>query len=273
MDYKDRVWITGINPNAGREVSTRVDDMILKFTNKGQFLQQIGGRDRSGGNKDTKNPHQSAEVFILPGSNEAFVADGYGNRRVWVIDTETGAFKRMWGAYGKEPNDPPPPAPAPAAGAARGTPPPLETEGPGPNTWGIVHGLKVSNDKMVYVADRANRRLQVFTTEGKYLTQGFVNRGTSRLSCATVLFSPDKEQKYIYCPDFARGEIVVVDRKSLETLAHYGGLGSAPGQMQNVHGAAIDSKGNIYTSEVMPGRRVQKWVYKGVGPARLCSRS
>jgi hypothetical protein len=106
IDYKDRVWITGINPLAGRDVSTRSDDMILKFTSKGQFLQQIGGRDVSGGNKDTKNPKQSAEVFVPANGNEAYVADGYGNRRVWIIDSETGAFKRMWGAFGKTPLDP-----------------------------------------------------------------------------------------------------------------------------------------------------------------------
>lgn len=257
VDHKDRVWITGINPNAGREVSTRVDDMILKFTNTGKFLQQIGGRNMSGGNKDTKNPHQSAELFIPPNSDEAFVADGYGNRRVWVIDTETGAFKRQWGAFGKEPNEP---LPAPG----RGTPPSLDAEGPGPDTWGIVHGLRVSNDKMVYVADRSNRRIQVFSREGKYLTQGFVNRTTSRLSCGTILFSPDRQQQFIYCPDFARGEVVIVDRRTLQTLSVFGGLGSAPGQMQNVHTGAIDSKGNIYVAEVMPGRRVQKFAYKGL---------
>ena len=94
VDANDRVWITGINPRAGTNVSTRNDDMILKFTTSGKFIQQIGGRDVSGGNKDTKNPHQSAEVFVYPKTNEAFIADGYGNRRVWVIDAETGAFKR-----------------------------------------------------------------------------------------------------------------------------------------------------------------------------------
>ena len=108
VDANDRVWITGINPRAGTNVSTRNDDMILKFTTSGKFIQQIGGRDVSGGNKDTKNPHQSAEVFVYPKTNEAFIADGYGNRRVWVIDAETGAFKRAWGAFGKTPLDPPP---------------------------------------------------------------------------------------------------------------------------------------------------------------------
>lgn len=269
-DYKDRVWITGINPRAGGDVSRRSDDMILQFTKDGKFLKQIGGRDVSKGNTDTVNPKQSAEVYVHPKTNEAFVADGYGNQRVYVLDANTLAYKRMWAAFGKPPV---PMAPPPAAGrggapAGRGGQSEIqaraaEVSGPGPDQFGIVHGAKVSNDGKVYVADRGNRRIQVFELDGKYLTQGFVNRATSNSSCATVVFSPDKEQTFIFCPDFNKGTIAIVDRKTLETLGEFSSRGAAPGQLQNIHAMTIDSKWNIYTAEVAPGRRLQKFTYKG----------
>src|SRR5205807_2477116 len=151
--------------------------MILKFTRTGKFLQQIGGRDVSGGNADTKNPKKSAEVYVYPKTDEAFVADGYGNRRVWVIDGETGKFKRQWGAFGNNPTDRPVPVPNAPPDPAR-----TASEGRGPEQFDLVHGTKVSDDGLVYVSDRSYRRIQVFSIDGKYQRQGFINRATSNAS-------------------------------------------------------------------------------------------
>jgi hypothetical protein len=120
VDYKDRVWIGGNNPNAQLRLTERSDDMLLKFTTAGKFIQQIGHRDQSGGNKDTKNLKEPADVVVYQKTNEAFVADGYGNRRVIVLDADTGAFKRMWGAFGNMPLDVVP-APAPCTASASRT--------------------------------------------------------------------------------------------------------------------------------------------------------
>jgi hypothetical protein len=275
IDYKNNVWIGGSAPVAP-SLRKLNDDMLLKFDRSGKFLLQIGGRDKSpasqnppviGGNKDPHSVHQSADVFVYPKTNEAFVADGYGNRRVAVFDADTGAFKRMWGAFGNEPVDVLPAAAAAApAAAGRGAARPLDTEGPGSPQFGSpVHGIKVSNDGLVYVADRSNRRVQVFTPEGKYVTQMFLNReGPASGSAAGVAFSPDSAQRFLYVADYGNSRIAVVERKTLQILYQFGRRSAKPGDFRGLHNMAVDSKGNIYTGEVAPGARMQRFVYKGM---------
>ncbi len=202
-------------------------------------------------------------VFVDPRTNEAYIADGYGNRRVLVLDADTGAFKRMWGAFGNVPADPP--AAPPAAAGAPAVAPPLDTSGRGPDQFGIVHSVEVSKDGLVYVADRGNRRVQVFRTDGTFVTQAFINRAVSSPNTAAgIAFSPDPQQEYLYVADFGNAKVVILRRATLEVLGEFGGLGAQPGQFQNLHHIAVDSKGNMYTAEVAPGRRVQRFVFKGI---------
>ena len=296
VDYKDHVWITG----AGYATipSIRSDDMVLKFTAQGKFMLQIGGSTTNHGNADTKNLNRSAEVFVYSKTNEAFVADGYGNRRVIVFNADTGAFKRMWGAFGNKPEDGPqglfgggpiPGTPAPPAGdAARGRGgrdgapagagrgrgpgpdeqqiPVLDTSGPGLQQFSVpVHSIKVSSDSLAYVAARVDRRVQVFTPEGKYVAQAFINRsGPSRQSAVGLAFSPDSQQRFLYVADFGNSRVVVLDRKTLEVLYQFGNRSATPGDFQGIHFVATDSKGNLYTSEVAPGNRAQRFLFKGL---------
>jgi hypothetical protein len=265
VDYKDNVWIGGNNPNTQIRVSQRSDDMLLKFSSKGKLIKQIGRRDQSQGNKDTTNLHQPADVQVIQKTNEAVVADGYGNRRIIVLDAETGAFKRLWGAFGNEPIDVPPPAAR--GGGPAPTPAPRDLEGPGPPQWGIVHAVRIANDGLVYVADRGNSRVQVFTLDGKYQTQVFVNRTDKSAATACGLaLSSDPQQKYLYVSDFGNGHIWILDRKALRVLGHFGEQGPEPGNFRNAHHMATDSAGNLYTAEVNPGSRVQKFNFKGVKP-------
>ena len=248
-DHQGHIWV------GGNSAQPESDDMLLKLTNKGELLLQIGHRAQSGGNEDTENLRRPAESFVYADTNEVFVADGYGNRRVIVLDADTGAFKRMWGAFGNEPLDAPP-----------DTPPDEERGSP---QFGIVHGIEVSNDGLVYVADRGNSRIQVFTTDGAYTTQGFVNRhAESALTTAGLAFSPDPEQQFIYVADQGNAHIHVVDRQTLEVLDSFGSTGAQPGEFQALHHIASDSQGNIYTAEAQRGRRAQKFTYTGMAPAR-----
>ena len=297
VDYKDNVWIGGSSPTSN-SLTQRSDDMLLKFTSKGKFLLQIGGPDRSKGNADQASVNKPADAFVYQKTNELFVADGYGNRRVIVFDADTGAFKRMWGAFGNAPVDAapaargaaPPGAATPAGGTApsrgaappggaapggaaapagaRGAPP-LDTTGDGAAQFGgPVHSVKVSNDGIVYVADRPNRRIQLFDVGGKYLRQMFINRaGPSTNSVAGLAFSPDPQQRFLYVADYGNSRVLVVERATLEVLYQFGGLGEERGRFRGPHHVAVDSKGNLYVVEVSPGNRAQRFLLKGLGTA------
>ena len=267
VDSKDNVWISG--SGATSTPTPRSDDMIIKFTTQGKFIMQIGARTQNHGNADPKNLRQPADVFVYPKTNELFVADGYGNRRVIVFNADTGAFKRMWGAFGNKPEDAPPsPGAEPAAAGGRGAQAPvkLDTDGPGSPQFGNpVHSVKVSNDDLVYVADRINRRIQVFTLDGKYVKQAFLNRaGPSAGSVCGLAFSPDREQQFLYIADYGNSHLAVLNRKTLDVLYEFGIRSETPGNFRGPHHIAVDSKGNLYVAEVAPGNRAQKFLFEGL---------
>ena len=260
---KNIVWIGG---------SGISDDFLLKYTLQGKFLKEFFGKGVSKGNADTMALNRPSDAFIYRKTNEVFVSDGYGNRRVIVLDADTGSFKRMWGAFGNPP-DSAPPAGAPGAGGGgqgkkqgRAEPPPLETEGPGSQQFGNpVHAVKISNDDLVYVADRANRRVQIFTPDGKYVTQVFINRAIpSGGTAAGITFSPDAQQQFLYVSDLGNSHMAVLNRKTLQVLYQFGAKGTKPGEFQAPHLISVDSKGNLYTAEVNPGNRAQKFLFKGM---------
>ena len=254
IDDNENIWITGNNPYAGTG-SDSSDDMLLKFTKTGKFLLQIGGRDVSKGNSDTESVHTATDVAAYNG--EIYVSDGYGNRRVIVFDADTGAFKRMWGAFGNKPLDP-------ATPEDRKRMEPGEV-GSGPQQFsGTPHNIGVSNDGMVYLSDRGNRRIQAFTRDGKFVTQGFVNRDATGLTTAGIAFSPDPGQRFLYTPDFHWGHVWILDRKTLRVLGKFGEETGKPGDFREPHDVAADSKGNLYVAEVAGGRRAQKLVFKGI---------
>jgi hypothetical protein len=246
IDPKGFVWIGGNNCPARNlpGLSPIADDQLLKFTQDGKFVMQIGHAGKSDGNADTNNLQQPADEFVYPKTNELFVADGYGNHRVAVFDADTGKFKRMWGAFGNKPID-----------SFMCPPPSLSSvpDGPGPQQFSIVHSVRVSGDGMVYVADREDRRVQVFTIDGKYITQ--IVKGDAPFA-RDLAFSPDPQQKFLYVG--GGSEIVVLNRKSLQIVETIKGGGVLGGG----HLMATDSKGNIYTAQTSRG--LQKLTFTGM---------
>jgi len=250
LDYKGFVWITGNNcPTNGLPGLKRVaDDQVLKFTQDGKFVLQIGHSNQSKGNADTQNVHRAADVSVYPRTNELFVADGYGNHRVAVFDADTGKFKRMWGAFANKPVD---------DDHCEVVTPKSFPNGPGPQSFSIVHAIRVARDGMVYVADRENRRVQMFTTDGTFVKQ-LVKTDTP--FARDLALSADPEQQFLYVGNGQ--DIVVVDRKTLETV----GSIKMPGMIGGGHHIATDSKGNIYIAQTAAG--LQKLAFKGMSPPR-----
>ena len=277
IDYKGNVWIGGNGvgtppgargrgargargeqvqneEQAGAAIGYTNDTMILKFTQAGKFLMQIGKPGQSKGSNDVENLRRPAKIFVDKQTNEVYVADGYGNHRVIVYDADTGKYKRHWGAYGNKPDD------ANLGPYNPDAPPAQQFRNP-------VHCAELSVDRLLYVCDRANDRVQVFKTDGTFVKEAFVNKRTLGSGSAwDIAFSRDAQQKYIYLTDGENDRVHILDRDSLQVLTTFGEGGRQPGEFYGVHSIATDSKGNIYTGETYRGQRVQRFVFKGLGP-------
>jgi sugar lactone lactonase YvrE len=223
VDADDNVWIGGTWRSEKES-----DDYIQKFDSKGKLLLQIGQPNASKGPTDTANVHGAADLFVYAKTREVFVADE-GNLRLIVFDANTGAFKRMWTGAG--------------------------------SPWGATHAVQVSDDGIVYVGDRANRRIQLFSVDGKFLKE------VTDVYASGLTFSRDPEQRFMYIADSTGSgveQIVVMDRKNLTVVSRFGKEGTAPGEFQGPHVMSVDSKNNLYVTEVAPGNRLQKFLFKGV---------
>jgi hypothetical protein len=262
----DIVWLGG-----GGEK----DAQILKFTRQGKFLMQIGRKGRNTGSNDTENLGGAANMTVDRAANELYVADGYVNHRVIVFDATTGAYKRHWGAYGKRPDD----AyftsagerlPSPFSGAVQheNRPSNYDPDGPPAPQFRIVHAVRISHDGLVYVCDRTNDRIQVFRKDGTFVKEAFVARKTlGSGSVWDIGFSTDPAQTHLVVNDGTNQQIWILLRETLQVVSAFGGAGHWAGQFYGAHNLAVDSGGNLYITETYEGKRVQKFVYRGMGPA------
>jgi DNA-binding beta-propeller fold protein YncE len=239
IDYRGNVWIAGNN-------------QVLKFTKTGKLLLQIGRQGAIGDSNDPEILGFPTKAVLYPKTNELFVSDGYEHRRVIVFDADTGKLKRFWGAYGNKPDD---------------TAPWIRIfEGPPAQQFFAVHDITISNDGLVYVADRGNNRVQVFKVDGTFVKEAFVAREVRAPSNSVigVLLSADDRQQFLYVLG-ADDHIRILNRDTLQVIGRFGRMGYYPGQFMRLHMGAVDSKGNIYTANAgSDGRRIQKHVFKGV---------
>jgi hypothetical protein len=257
IDKNDNVWIGGNGNN---------DSHILKFSRDGKLLMQIGTpnmvpydstrvkpRHTAGNSLSMEHFGRVAKVSLDNAANEAYVSDGYLNKRVAVIDMTTGKIKRFWGAYGNVPSDTNYGAYSPDSALI-------------PQFRTPLHCAEPTSDGLVYVCDRPNDRIQVFQKDGKFVKEVRIAPKTlGDGSVWDIAFSKDPQQKYLYLADGKNEKIYVMDRQSLEILTQFGDGGRQPGQWFAVHSIATDSRGNIFTTETYEGKRLQKFVYKGMG--------
>jgi hypothetical protein len=228
------------------------DRHVLKFSPDGKQLLRIG-RPANGpaNNQDTSLVGLASDIHVDEAAHEVYLADGVLNRRVVVYDSETGAFKRGWGAYG-----------IPLSQIGNGKVEPYNPDAPPSKQFGdTITSLDISTDGLVYVCDRRQDRLQVFQKDGKFVKEFLIHPKTLDLgSCWSTAFSQDAKQQYLYVVDGANGAIWILNRDDGKEVGRIGQKGRMVGQFDEIKRIAFDSKGNLYTTEVIPNTRIQKFV-------------
>ena len=235
IDPTGNVWV------GGNDVT---DHMILKFTPQGKFLLQIGSSGKSLGSNSTSQLGRPAHMNVDPVANEVYVADGYLNKRVIVFDSNTGAYKRHWGAYGNTPSY-------------------EKMDGFNPKSSQFsnpVHCVRLMKDNTLLVCDRANNRIQVFEKNGKFIREMAYEIDTKGSGSVWDLIPSDASQKYILIADGTNNEVAVLDRATGQKVGSFGRSGRNAGDFHWVHNIAVDSDGSVYTTEVDTGKRAQRFI-------------
>ena len=229
------------------------DTHILKFSRTGEHLATIGTPGGQPNSASTNSFGGPADFSFDAGENEVYVADGFANHRVVVLDIATGAVKRSWGAYGNTPDDAPQGPYDPAAAPSQ--------------QFGRVTCAELSNDGLVYVCDQTNNRIQVFETDGTFVSEAIIAPATRGLgSVRDVAFSADDDQRYLYVTDNMNECVYILFRETLAVKTSFGVGGRYPGHFRELGGIAVDAQGNVFTAEDGQGRKVQKFVNIGTGP-------
>src|SRR5471032_3392535 len=261
VDQNDNVWLAG---NGAKPVDPAsswtthkdgADGFVLKFDRDGNFKMRIGGtpsapasNDTSGGINGTPLLYLPADMVVDAKTNRLYIADGYGNRRILIVDADTGKYIGHFGAYGGNPVDD-------AAAAAGGR-------------W-VVDRLKGDKNSPELGKPCSNPGGEA----GKcgFLAEQWISGNTETLpampgTSVSLNFSKDKGQSCLYVGDNSNMTIYLLNRANLQELGRLGRSGRNAGQFHWLHQVSLDSHGNIYTAEVDTGKRIQKFVrYGAVG--------
>ncbi len=239
IDSDGNVWNTFIGGD---------DQVVLKSTPDGKRLLTIGEWGTTKGSNDPTTLGQPADIAVDPVASEVYVADGYGNRRIVVFDSKTGAYKRHWGAYGERPHDDELPPYDPDGQVVRSFRRPM-------------HAVVIGEDGLVYTADRINNRIQVFQKSGQFVKEEFLATRTLAMGAVwDFAFSVDPGQTHVFVPDGTNQKVWILTREDLKPVGAFGRGGRMAGYFGWVHSIAADSMGNLYTGEVETGKRLQRFV-------------
>jgi hypothetical protein len=253
VDDADTVWLAGNGDG---------DHVVLNFTKDGKFIRQIGQRGRTSGNTSEDSLGNPADIHHSGG--DVLVADGYINKRIAQFGDNDLAFVRTWGAYASQPGAEVREEPFDQSQATSTSDGGADPES---KSFGdIVHCVTRGPDRTIYVCDRRNNRLQLFSDKNgeiefvRDIVIAAESGGTRTAS--DVAFSPDG--KYVYVADMVNGRVWILLREDHRIVGSFGRNGRYPGQFIWLHSVDVDSKGNVYTTEVSTGRRVQRFVFTGM---------
>ncbi len=241
-DDDDNIWIVG----AGKG-----DGQLMKFSMDGELLLRVGRKGAVAKGDDTTTLNLPTDIYVDTKRQEVYVSDGYGNHRVIVFDSVTGAFKRQWTAFGKTVD--PDYLSGPEEIGSRG----LEDEH---EIFTTVHCVTMIEDE-VHVCDRTNKRIQVFKPDGSFVREIWFNKDLaggagSTWDAAPVPGHPDR----ILVVDGVNSEFAVLNRFTGEVLSSYLSKGRYNGQMHWPHQVAIDGEGRVYVAEVGGSARFQRFI-------------
>lgn len=271
VDSDFNVWVAAFGQGDG----------LMKFTREGEFLWDFphrGAKPEPGEIPLSRGYEDNQETDILANGVHNFTLDSEAReiyltegKRVLVYDMDDGGFKRGWGGRGmplSEISD----QPTPSYDWNGSAPPDQDAFAP------ALHCIMLSKDGLVYVCERGMNRIQIFTQQGEHVSDFLVAPNTPSRgpicggpghatlpmcgSTFSLAFSHDEQQKYVLIADGTNHRVWIHDRLTGEYVGQFGSPGRNAGQLYWIDGIATDSVGNVYTGEVLTGKRVQKFVLK-----------